>query len=125
LRHNFQATLLLHMHLKCAHLPPLMLQDGVPAAIQTLLDASIRVWMITGDKQVRRHTGRGHQQGRSVHDKAAYPASRTTACPFQAGNICWCAGRGWIVSFALQNIRTIYTRSFYFYQYFICRWHGC
>jgi phospholipid-translocating P-type ATPase (flippase) len=27
------------------------LQDGVPAAIQTLLDASIRVWMITGDKQ--------------------------------------------------------------------------
>lgn len=26
-------------------------QDGVPAAIQTLLDASIRVWMITGDKQ--------------------------------------------------------------------------
>ncbi|EFN58106.1 hypothetical protein CHLNCDRAFT_20630, partial [Chlorella variabilis] len=27
------------------------LQEGVPAAIQTLLDASIRVWMITGDKQ--------------------------------------------------------------------------
>jgi P-type E1-E2 ATPase len=29
----------------------LLLQDGVPAAIQTLLDAGIRVWMITGDKQ--------------------------------------------------------------------------
>lgn len=27
------------------------LQDGVPAAIETLLDAGIRVWMITGDKQ--------------------------------------------------------------------------
>lgn len=27
------------------------LQDGVPAAIKTLLDAGIRVWMITGDKQ--------------------------------------------------------------------------
>ena len=29
----------------------LLIQDGVPDAIQTLLDASIRVWMITGDKQ--------------------------------------------------------------------------
>jgi phospholipid-transporting ATPase len=27
------------------------LQDGVPEAIKTLLDANIRVWMITGDKQ--------------------------------------------------------------------------
>lgn len=27
------------------------LQDGVPAAISTLLDAGIRIWMITGDKQ--------------------------------------------------------------------------
>lgn len=27
------------------------LQDGVPEAITTLLDANIRVWMITGDKQ--------------------------------------------------------------------------
>ncbi|CAK0743492.1 hypothetical protein CVIRNUC_001474 [Coccomyxa viridis] len=27
------------------------LQDGVPAAIQTLLDAGIKVWVITGDKQ--------------------------------------------------------------------------
>eukprot|EP00884_Botryococcus_braunii_P002411 jgi/Botrbrau1/12170/Bobra.0186s0078.1 len=27
------------------------LQDGVPEAIQTLLDAGMRVWMITGDKQ--------------------------------------------------------------------------
>jgi len=27
------------------------LQDGVPEAIRTLLDANIRVWMITGDKQ--------------------------------------------------------------------------
>jgi len=27
------------------------LQQGVPAAIETLLDAGIRIWMITGDKQ--------------------------------------------------------------------------
>jgi phospholipid-transporting ATPase len=27
-----------------------LVQDGVPAAIQTLLTANIRVWMITGDK---------------------------------------------------------------------------
>ena len=27
------------------------LQDGVPEAIKTLIDANIRVWMITGDKQ--------------------------------------------------------------------------
>lgn len=27
------------------------LQEGVPSAIETLLDAGIRVWMITGDKQ--------------------------------------------------------------------------
>jgi magnesium-transporting ATPase (P-type) len=27
------------------------LQEGVPAAIETLLDAGMRVWMITGDKQ--------------------------------------------------------------------------
>ncbi len=26
-------------------------QDGVPEAIQSLLEAGIRVWMITGDKQ--------------------------------------------------------------------------
>lgn len=30
-----------------------VLQDGVPTAIDTLLDAGIKVWMITGDKQVR------------------------------------------------------------------------
>jgi hypothetical protein len=30
--------------------PPPCAQDGVPAAIQTLLQAGIRVWMITGDK---------------------------------------------------------------------------
>ena len=29
------------------------LQDGVPETIATLLDADIRVWVLTGDKQVR------------------------------------------------------------------------
>ena len=31
--------------------PPCLAQEGVPAAIATLLAAGIRVWVITGDKQ--------------------------------------------------------------------------
>ena len=39
------------LHLVCATGIEDKLQEGVPATIRTLLDAGIRVWVITGDKQ--------------------------------------------------------------------------